>query len=121
LVDIPPGMDEAFRVNISKMRVSIPREVRVRVLDCLASVIKAGQEKYRSAGDGTVTQVTFGLDQDQLEVFAAEFGFEAAQLEKFVLAVGDAMSPMERRMFLSGLRRYVRQSAEATSSEQNVA
>jgi hypothetical protein len=121
LVDIPPGMDEAFKVNISKMRVSIPREIRATVLECLASVIKAGQEKYRSAGDGTVTQVTFGLDKDQLQVFAAEFGFEAAQLERFVLAVGDAMSPMERRMFLSGLRRYVRQSAETTSSEQIVA
>jgi len=114
-------MDEAFKVNISKMRVSMPREIRASALDCLASVIKAGQEKYRSAGDGTVTQVTFGLDQGQLQVFAAEFGFEAAELERFVLAVGDAMSPMERRMFLSGLRRYVRQSAEMTSPKHDIA
>jgi hypothetical protein len=121
LVDIPPGMDEAFKVNISKMRVSMPRDIRGLVLESLASVIKAGQEKYRSAGDRTVTQLTFGLDQDQLDVFAAKFGFDTVQLEKFVSAVGDAMRPMERRMFLSGLRRYLRQSEETSSSEQDVA
>lgn len=121
LVDIPAGMDDAFKVNISKMRVSIPRDIRGAVLDYLSSVIKAGQEKYRSTGDNTVSQVSFGLDLAQLEAFAVEFGICAAQLEKFVLAVGDVMSPMERRMFLSGLRRYVRQSQETNSSEQNVA
>jgi len=121
LVDIPKGMDEAFKVNISKMRVSIPRDARGLLMEHLTSVIKAGQDKYRATDGGNVTQVTFRLDQDQLESFAAEFGFKAAQLEKFVLSISDVMSPIERRMFLSGLRRYVRQSQEASSPEQDVA
>jgi hypothetical protein len=121
LVDIPNGMDEAFKVNISKMRVSIPRDARGLVMEHLSSVIKAGQDKYRATDSGNVTQVTFGLDLDQLEIFAAEFGFKAAQLENFLLSVGDVMSLMERRMFLSGLRRYVRKSQEESSRKQGVA
>jgi hypothetical protein len=120
LIDIPPGMDEAFKVNISKMRVSIPRDIRASVLERLTSVIKAGQEKYRSTGDGSAAQFAFGLDAEQLSLFASDFGLDLVQLEKFVLAVGDAMSPIERRVFLSGLRRYVRQSKDASSPRQSV-
>lgn len=121
LVDIPPGMDVLFKVNISKMKVSMPREVRGFVMDHLSPVIKAGQEKYRSAADGTVTQVTFRLDKEHLASFAADFGFEAAQLENFVTALSEVMSSHERRVFLSSLRRCARQFHEANASERGVA
>lgn len=114
-------MDVLFKVNISKMKVSIPREVRGFVMDHLSPVIKAGQEKYRSAADGTVTQVTFRLDKEHLESFAADFGFEAAQLENFVTALSEVMSSHERRVFLSSLRRCARQFHEANASERGVA
>jgi len=72
-VDIPSEMDDAFKVNISKMKVSIPREVRALVLEHLASVIKTGQEKYRSTSDEIVTKVAFGIDHEQLGLFARDF------------------------------------------------
>jgi len=120
-VDIPPYMDEAFKVNISKMRVSIPREVREKILDHLATVIKIGQEKYRANSHDILTKVTFGIDQKQLDHFASEFGFDAGRLEKFLTAIADAMGPIERMTLLRGLRRYFNQSCETTVSKNRVA
>ena len=120
-VDIPSEMDDAFKVNISKMKVSIPREVRALVLEHLASVIKTGQEKYRSTSDEIVTKVAFGIDHEQLGLFARDFGFDPEKLQKFLLAIGASMSPIERLTLLRGLRRYFNQSCVTTSPRNRVA
>lgn len=120
MVDIPHNMDEAFKVNISKMRVVIPREIRVLLMEHLAHVIKAGQEKYRSSNE-SVTAVKFGVDTEQLDLLASSFEFNTKRFEEFVLALGDAMSTVERRMFLSGLRRFAKNFQGADSIEQRIA
>lgn len=120
-VDIPSEIDEAFKVNISKMRVSIPREVRALILEHLSSVIKTGQEKYRSTSDEVVTSVAFGIDHDQVGLFARDFGFDPEKLQKFLVAIGESMSPIERMTLIRGLRRYFYHSCATASSGNRVA
>jgi len=121
LVDIPSGMDHAFKVNISKMKVSIPRAVKAEILDQLAAVIRAGQEKYRSTDCKSITEVTFGLSQEQIASFSTEFGFNPKSFERFIVALGDTMSFSERRIFITGLRRYKKKLYEDISRGRSVA
>jgi hypothetical protein len=50
MVDIPPGFDELFKVNISKMKINFPSEIRQSVASKLASVLRLADETYRGHG-----------------------------------------------------------------------
>lgn len=49
-VSFDPRLDEAFRINVAKMRVQIPRQLREPIEQAIAPVIKAAQATYRRAG-----------------------------------------------------------------------
>lgn len=49
-VDIPLGGDEAFRVNVSKMHVSIPDQLRPPLRAIVAGVVGIAQDVYRQHG-----------------------------------------------------------------------
>lgn len=121
LVDIPKGMDETFKVNISKMRVSLPREIRTQCLDLLAPMIKAAQEKYRSGNGSAVTEVTFGIDQSQIKKLSNKFSLDSAGLERLILAIGYSMKSLERRILLGALRRLGQDDETPASSSQEAA
>ena len=46
-VSFDPRLDEAFRVNVAKMRVQIPRQLREQMEQATSSVVKLAQATYR--------------------------------------------------------------------------
>jgi hypothetical protein len=42
-----PRLDDAFRINVAKMRVQLPRQLREQIESAIAPVIKAAQFAYR--------------------------------------------------------------------------
>lgn len=50
-----PKLDEVFRINVAKMRVQLPAQIRKQVEDVVAPVIKAAQIEYRNSGKSTST------------------------------------------------------------------
>ena len=46
-IDVPPGADAAFGVNVSKMRVTLPAEIRPELGAIASGVVSRAQEAYR--------------------------------------------------------------------------
>jgi hypothetical protein len=46
-LDIPPGLEEAFQINVSKMQVVIPEEIRPQLRTVASGVVTMAQEAYR--------------------------------------------------------------------------
>jgi hypothetical protein len=47
-VDLPPGCDEVFRINVSKMRLSVPRPLRDPLMAIASGVAAQASSRYRS-------------------------------------------------------------------------
>ena len=46
-MDIPPEADSAFRINVSKMSVGVPEEIRPQLRALVAGVVSLAQDVYR--------------------------------------------------------------------------
>lgn len=46
-IDIPPGLEDAFQINVAKMRVVLPEEIRPSLRALAAGVVARAQESYR--------------------------------------------------------------------------
>ena len=46
-LDIPPGADGAFRINVSKMTVGLPEAIRAQLRALIAGVVSLAQDVYR--------------------------------------------------------------------------
>ena len=46
-IDIPPGADPAFRINVSKMTVGLPEGIRPQLRALVAGVVSFAQDVYR--------------------------------------------------------------------------
>ena len=46
-IDIPPGADAAFRINVSKMTVGLPEGLRPQLRALIAGVVSLAQDVYR--------------------------------------------------------------------------
>jgi hypothetical protein len=55
-VSFDPRLDEAFRINVAKMRVQIPRQLREQMEHAIAPVIKLAQAAYRRSQLAAVKQ-----------------------------------------------------------------
>jgi hypothetical protein len=64
LVEIPSGFDDLFKVNISKMRINFPRQMRQETILKLAPTLKKANESYRAQGGATF----FGTSVYEVEV-----------------------------------------------------
>ena len=53
LVEIPSGFDDLFKVNISKMKINFPREIREETIHKLAPVLKKANDSYRTQGEAS--------------------------------------------------------------------
>ncbi len=51
LVEIPPGFDDIFKVNISKMKINFPRSIREETAKQLAPTLKHAHDSYRTQGE----------------------------------------------------------------------
>jgi hypothetical protein len=49
-----PRLDDAFRINVAKMRVQLPRQLREQIEKAIAPVIKAAQTAYRRLESGRI-------------------------------------------------------------------
>jgi hypothetical protein len=59
-VDIPRSSDHAFGINVSKMRVIIPNEVRTELRAIASAVARRAQQAYRQTANGRPGQGSFG-------------------------------------------------------------
>jgi hypothetical protein len=106
-VKFSPQLDEAFKVNVTKMRVSLPPQARDQIETAIKPVIKLAQQAYRPApggggasagGDGTQTSSdrnnssSSSAPSESAEQRARR-GATWAQLIRALLAVAD---PSER-------------------------
>jgi len=46
-INIPPGADAAFRINVSKMSVLLPAEIRPALRTLLSGLVGQAQDAYR--------------------------------------------------------------------------
>jgi Histidine kinase-, DNA gyrase B-, and HSP90-like ATPase len=53
LVEIPAGFDDLFKVNISKMKINFPREMREEAIQKLAPTLKKANDLYRTQGEAS--------------------------------------------------------------------
>src|SRR5258708_37355849 len=51
-IDIPRAADTAFGINVSKMRVLVPAELRADLKAIASAVANRAQAAYRQGGDG---------------------------------------------------------------------
>jgi hypothetical protein len=99
-----PQLDEAFKVNVAKMRVQLPQQIRDQIEQCLKPVIKLAQEIYRKEGvrtaDGGATttahaaSAAMGMRQDSMATARTRRIPEAGQLDEatFRLAIKELIS-----------------------------
>jgi hypothetical protein len=62
-VRFDPRLDEAFRINVAKMRVQIPRQLREQMEQAIAPVIKMAQAAYRRSQSTAAPPATEGGKQ----------------------------------------------------------
>lgn len=58
-IDIPRAADQAFGINVSKMRVLVPTEVRADLRAIASAVASRAQQAYRRTGNGRTGQGSF--------------------------------------------------------------
>jgi len=64
-----PRLDDAFRINVAKMRVQLPRQLREQIEKAIAPVIKAAQAAYRRLE--SIGQIDSASDQKSKAIRAA--------------------------------------------------
>lgn len=106
-VKFSPQLDEAFKVNVTKMRVSLPPQARDQIETAIKPVIKLAQQAYRPApggggasAGGNGTQTSSARNNSSSSSASSESaeqrtrrGATWAQLIRALLAVAD---PSER-------------------------
>ncbi len=82
-IDFPSALDELFNVNIAKMRVSIPSELRVLLERVVLDVVKSAQAAYR----GPLRVVTSETDEEGLPAPRPSRGVQTPAFGEFMLAL----------------------------------
>lgn len=93
---ISPQLDDAFRVNVAKMRVQLPTGMRERIAEAIAPVTKIANDAYRrtAAQFEARSKQLHGSSQREKEV--EKLG--AADLQKAVEALIRVADPAEQRV-----------------------
>lgn len=103
-VDIPPGAEASFRINVSKMTVGLPEGLRPQLRALIAGIVSLAQDVYRrrlvvvspeadqaeTAASTSSQPITVG-DQwpNILEVLNAELGGQAELLDRVLVALAN--------------------------------
>jgi histidine kinase/DNA gyrase B/HSP90-like ATPase len=116
-VDLPPGCDEAFRVNVSKMRVSLPRPLRDPLMAIASGVTAQAGSRYREAPRGARTGSSGPASMDLAETPTMVATLAPAERDVVALIVGLARDefrddPDIVRRFLSRLERVPAPTSE---------
>jgi Histidine kinase-, DNA gyrase B-, and HSP90-like ATPase len=99
-IDIPPGADAAFRINVSKMTVGLPDAVRPQLRALIAGVVSNAQDAYRRrlvlvSGDADVVvpsnAVTIGDQWPQIQqVLTLHLKDQPEVLDRILLALANS-------------------------------
>lgn len=64
-VDLPSGLEEYFAVDVAKMRVSLPAEMRAEMRLIASAAVAVAQERYRDHGSDPEAEQTLSLSGNQ--------------------------------------------------------
>ena len=126
LLEIPPGFDELFKVNISKMKINFPREIRQEVVMKLAPTLKIADEAYRRHEDLTLAGTSiyhFELTQiikvieSSLSGLDGKWNLSAGTLTSVIPRLYAHATPSERRALLSLCKRLSNSAKEVAMAQ----
>jgi hypothetical protein len=109
MVDIPPGFDELFKVNISKMKINFPSEIKQEVILKLSPVLKLADETYRGYGalsldDASVYHFdlkhVIKIIDSSLKNIDREWGLRPGSIKNVLPKLYENATPSERRVLL---------------------
>ncbi len=124
MVDIPLGFDELFKVNISKMKINFPSEIKEEVISKLSPVLKLADEIYRGHGSANLDGASvyhFDLNNvikiigSSLKNLDREWSLRPGTIKDVLPRLYESASPSERRALLRIFKRL------ATSVKHNQA
>jgi hypothetical protein len=114
LVEIPAGFDDLFKVNISKMKINFPREMREETMHKLAPTLKKANDLYRTQGEAGFSGASvYDINNDyfdklvknSLSKLNAEWKLVSGTVEKVLPRLYESATPSERRNILRVLKR----------------
>jgi hypothetical protein len=119
-IDVPPELEELFQINVAKMRVVLPVEVRPHLRALAAGVVTRAQEAYRrrlrlveSAGQLSsesamskpiVAQTLGDVWPVIAEVLCRELQAHPELLDRVLIALANARSPEPESPAATGSR-----------------
>ena len=114
LVEIPAGFDDLFKVNISKMKINFPREIREETILKLAPIIKKANDLYRAHGNTSFSGASVyeadnknfeNLVGNSLSKLDAEWSLIPGTVKNVLPKLYSLATPSERRYLLRIFKR----------------
>lgn len=114
MVDIPPGFDELFKVNISKMKINFPSEIKQEVTSKLAPILKLADETYRRHGSVLLEEASVYHFEEQhiteviessLKGLDERWGLPQGVAKDILPKLYECATPSERRALLRIFKR----------------
>jgi hypothetical protein len=113
-VEIPAGFDDLFKVNISKMKINFPREIREETINRLALTLKTANDSYRTQGEVSFTGASvYEADEKDFEKLVvnslskldAEWSLSPGTVKNVLPKLYSQAMPSERRQLLRLFKR----------------
>lgn len=114
LVEIPAGFDDLFKVNISKMKINFPREMREETMHKLASTLKKANDSYRTQGEASFSDTSVyeaddkhfeKLVSNSLSKLDADWNLSPGTVGNVLPKLYGQATPSERRSLLRIFKR----------------
>lgn len=127
LVEIPTGFDDLFKVNISKMKINFPREIREETIQKLAPTLKKANDSYRAQGEASFLSTSvYEVDDKHFEKLVGkslskldtEWNLSPGTIKNVLPKLYGQATPSERRHLL---RIFNRLSNEEKIDEKSAA
>ena len=122
LVEIPVGFDNLFKVNISKMKINFPREIREETIYKLAPTLKIANDSYRTQGDATFSGTSVyesdhkhfeQLVGNSLSKLDTEWNLAPGTVKNVFPQLYSQATPSERRYLLKIFKRLAGEEKQA--------
>jgi hypothetical protein len=114
LVEIPAGFDDLFKVNISKMKINFPRELREETIHKLAPTLKKANDSYRTQGEASFSGASVYEADDKhfeklvgtsLSKLDADWNLSPGTVKNVLPKLYGQATPSERRYLLRIFKR----------------
>jgi hypothetical protein len=114
LVEIPAGFDDLFKVNISKMKINFPRELREETIHKLAPTLKKANDSYRTQGEASFSGTSVYEADDKhfeklvgtsLSKLDADWNLSPGTVKNVFPKLYGQATPSERRYLLRVFKR----------------